>query len=85
MQLNATQQDVSNQTKNTHNSKLYITSSRVVALFRWQENTATATAMSKDDWQRFPQRRWGGVTDPDHRVMLLIYCQSDPHREPVCC
>ena len=47
MQLNATEQDVSNQTKNTRDSKMYITSSRVVALFRWQENTATAAAISK--------------------------------------
>ena len=58
MQLNATEQDVSNQTKSTHNSKLHLTRSRVVALFRWQEYTATA--ISKDDWQRFPQRCWWG-------------------------
>ena len=58
MQLNATEQDVSNQTKNTRNSKPYITSSRVVALFRWQEKTAAA--ISKADWQSFPQRRGGG-------------------------
>ena len=41
----------------THNSKLYVTGNRVMALFRWQENTATA--VSTEDLQRLPQRRWG--------------------------
>ena len=52
MQLNATEQEVSNQAINTRNSKPYMTSSRVVALFTGgrsiqQQQSRPAEAPSK--------------------------------------
>ena len=39
---------------------------------------------SQADRQRFPLRRWECDWRTVHRVMLVIYCQSDPHRKPLC-
>ena len=52
MQLNASEQEVSNQTINTRNSKPYMTSSRVVTLFTGgrsiqQQQSRPAEAPSK--------------------------------------